>query len=164
MRTVPSASVRSLHLEPHVAIGDRDEIAPQAPGAAAVAAAHLQRVAKPARGDDADFRPAPFQQRVGADRGAMHDRLHARRAAQRRSPLRNPSASSPRRDGTFARAERAASGIQQEQVGERAADIDPDNDATHAHEYRFLRSTGVRSVRPREGEGDREAAGWDEAP
>ena len=76
-----------VDLEPHVAIGDRHEIAPQAPGAAAVAAAHFQHVAKAARGDDADLRPAPLQQRVGADGGAVHDRADVAGAAERVRPL-----------------------------------------------------------------------------
>src|SRR3546814_8721251 len=40
----------------------------------AVAAAHLQHVAEPGCGDDAGRGPAPLQQRVGADRGAVHHR------------------------------------------------------------------------------------------
>ena len=105
---LPSASVRSFDLDAHVAVGDRDEIAPQAPGAAAVAAAHFQHVAKAARGDDADLRPAPLQQRVGADGGAVHDRVDRGSAAERFRPLRKPCASSPRRDGTLAVRKRPA--------------------------------------------------------
>ena len=44
-----------VDLEAQVAVGDRREVAPQAPGAAAVAPAHLQHVAEAARGDDADL-------------------------------------------------------------------------------------------------------------
>ena len=102
VRIVPSASVRSLTSSRMSRSAIGDEIAPQAPGAAAVAPAHLQHVAEAARGDDADLRAAPLQQRVGADGGAVHDRADAGGAAERRSPLRKPCASSPRRDGTFA--------------------------------------------------------------
>ena len=70
-----------------VAIGDRDELAPQAPGLPAVAAAHFQHVAKAARGDHADPRAAPFQQRVGADGGAVHDRAEALDGAEREQAL-----------------------------------------------------------------------------
>ncbi len=81
----------------------RREIAPQAPGAAAVAPAHFQHVAEATRGDDADLRPAPFQQRVGANGGAVDDGIDRRSAPPSASrPLRKPCASSPRRDGTFA--------------------------------------------------------------
>ena len=66
-----------VDLDAHVAVGDREEVAPQAPGAAAVAPAHFQYVAKAARGDDADLRPAAFEQGVGADGGAVHDRVDA---------------------------------------------------------------------------------------
>jgi 3-isopropylmalate/(R)-2-methylmalate dehydratase small subunit len=44
-----------VDFQTHIAIDDRDEIAPQTPGSAAVAAAHLQSVAKAAGGDDADL-------------------------------------------------------------------------------------------------------------
>jgi hypothetical protein len=82
VRIVPSASVRS---STQVAIGDRREIAPQAPGTAPVAAAHLQHVTKTARRDDADPGAAPLQQRVGADRGAVHDRALCHVADRRKA-------------------------------------------------------------------------------
>ena len=116
---VPDAAVgeRALvHFDAHVAVGDRDEIAPQAPGAAAVAPAHFEHVAKAARGDDADLRAAPFEQRVGADRGAVHDRA---RLPQRRRALsgrsRNPAprrraATAPWRCGTCQPPRRAGTG------------------------------------------------------
>ena len=44
-------------------------------------------------------------------------------------PLRKPCASSPRRDGTFAVRNVPRRRIEQEQIGEGAADIDPDDDA-----------------------------------
>ena len=117
------------HFEPHVAVGDRREIAPQAPGAAPVAPAHLQHVAEAARRDDADLRPAPLQQRVGADGRAVHDRS-LRRAADRAQAVEEALrlVAAPRRH--LGGRERARRGIEAEQVGERAADIDPDD---HAH-------------------------------
>ena len=116
-------------LQPHVAVGDRDEVAPQPPGAAPVAAAHLQHVAETARCDDADLRAAPLQQRVGADRGAMHDRA-LRGAADRGEAVEEALrlVAAPR--GHLRGRERARGRIEAEQVGERAADVDPDD---HAH-------------------------------
>ena len=76
-----------VDLEAQVAVGDRHELAPQAPGLAAIAPAHLQHVAEAARGDDADARPAPLQQRIGADRGAVDDRAEVRDLAERVEPL-----------------------------------------------------------------------------
>src|SRR5262249_57909458 len=98
------------------------------PGAAAVAPAHLQGVAKAARRDHADLRTAPLEQRVGADRGAVHDRADRGRAAQRREAVgeadRLVAAARRHLGGT----EAAARGIEPEQVGEGAADVDADDD------------------------------------
>src|SRR6218665_2162692 len=47
--------------------------ATEARGLRTVPAAHLQHVAETARGDDAGARHFALQQRVGADRGAVHD-------------------------------------------------------------------------------------------
>ena len=118
-------------LQPHVAVGDRDEVPPQAPGAAAIAAAHFEHVAKAARRDDADLRPAPLQQRVGADRGAVHDRA-LRGAADRGEAVEKALrlVAAPR--GHLRGRERARGGVEAEQVGERAADVDPDD---HAHAF-----------------------------
>src|SRR4029077_1358262 len=71
------------HLDAHVAVGDRDEVTPQAPGAAAVAPPHFQHVAEAAGGDDAYFRTAALEQGVGADGGAVHDRGDCSGPAQR---------------------------------------------------------------------------------
>src|SRR3546814_4440004 len=71
---VCSSDLPLAHLQPAVARDHRLEDAAQAPGGGAVAAAHLQHVAEPGCGDDAGRGPAPLQQRVGADRGAVHHR------------------------------------------------------------------------------------------
>jgi hypothetical protein len=116
------------HLQPHVAVGDRDKIPPQAPCAAPVAPAHLQHVAEAARRDDADLRATPLQQRVGADGRAVHDGASAR-AADRGEPVEEALrlVAAPRRH--FRGGERACLRVEAEQVGERAADVDADNRA-----------------------------------
>ena len=48
-------------------------------------------------------------------------------AAERAQAVEETCASSPRRDGTFAVVKRARRRIEAEQVGERAADVDPDD-------------------------------------
>ena len=78
---------------------------------------------------DLDLLPAPFEQRVGADRGAVHDRAlrcAANGAQAVEEALRLVAA--PRRH--LGGGERARGRIEAEQVGERAPDVDPDD---HAH-------------------------------
>jgi hypothetical protein len=122
------------HLQPQVAGHDGLEIAPQPQVSRPVAAAHLQHVAEAMGGDDADARALALQQRVGADRGAVHDggdvaEIRHRRAAM---PFRSPP---PRRRGGRhlgdVRALPVASSSAK-QVGEGAADIDADMRPAHA--------------------------------
>jgi hypothetical protein len=49
---------------------------------AAVSTAHFQHIAKAGGGDHAKLGALAFQKRIGANRGAMHHRRHAGRAAQ----------------------------------------------------------------------------------
>ncbi len=95
-------------LDAQVAIGDRREIAPEAPGARPVATPHLQNVAKAAGRDEANPAAFALQQGVRADRCAVNDRTERRDATgpRRRSPSMNPAASSPRLDGALAVAKR----------------------------------------------------------
>ena len=102
-----------VDLDAHVAVGDRDEIAPQAPGAPAVAPAHLEHVAEAARRDDADLRPAPFQQRIGADRGAVHDRADGGHAAERAQAVEEALRLVAATRGHLGGAERAGRRIEQ---------------------------------------------------
>src|SRR6266700_2297812 len=85
-------------------------------------------VAKTARRDDADPGAAPLQQRVGADRGAVNDRS-LRDIADRREAVEKTLrlVAAPR--GHFRGGEAACRRIEPEQVRERAADVDADNDA-----------------------------------
>ena len=125
---VPSASMRSStsRRRSRSAIGTKSPHRPQV--RRPVAAAHLQHVAKAARGDDADARALALQQRVGADRGAVHDRADAgRRRPARSRPFMKPRASSPRCDGTLAVRNVRVCFVEQEQVGEGAADVDADD-------------------------------------
>ncbi len=81
---------------------------------------------------NADLRALALQQRIGADRGAVHDGAEIGDAAERvAGPARKPAASSPRCEGTLAVWKRPRRLVEQEQVGERAADIDADDGAAH---------------------------------
>ncbi len=62
-----------IDLEPEIAVDDRDEIAPEAPGVPAVATAHFQHVAEACRGDQTGAGALALEQGVGADGGAVDD-------------------------------------------------------------------------------------------
>ena len=115
-----------VDLEPQVAIGDREEFSPQSPGLAAVAPAHLQHVAEAAGGDHADARAAPFQQRVGADRGAVHDRAEAFDVSQGLQALQKARRLVAAVRRHFGDAEAARRLVETKQIGEGAADVDAD--------------------------------------
>jgi hypothetical protein len=130
---LPSASVRSFTSTRMSRSAIGEEVAPQAPGAATIAPAHFEDVAKAARRDDADLRPAAFEQGVGADRGTVNDRVQRPGAAQRIEAVQEPLrfVAAPR---VYLRgAEASIRGVEQEQVGERATDVDPNDDIAIAH-------------------------------
>src|SRR2546426_9078431 len=122
-----------VHFDAHVAVGNRDEIAPQAPGAAAVPSAHFEHVAKAARGDDADPGAATLEQRVGADGGAVHDRIDGGTAAERFQAIQKALRLVAAMRRHLCGEEPAGRRIQQEQIGEGPADVDPDDDAATVH-------------------------------
>ncbi len=135
-----------VDLDAQVAFGDRDKIAPQPPGPAAVAAAHFQHVAEAACRDHPDARAAPLQDCVGADRRAVHDRALGDRPVE--SPQRGKGIEETPRfiaamGWDLARAERAVCWIEHEQIGESAAHVDADDDARAGHR-------GVPAARARE--------------
>ncbi len=123
-RTVGQRALADFDRE--IALDDGNEIAAQAPGARPVAAAHFQHVAKAWRRDEADPRALAFEQRVGADRRAMHDGAEVGDAAERFEPgeeaLRLVAALRRR----LGRDEAAGRAVKQHEVGEGAADIDAD--------------------------------------
>ena len=135
-----------VDLDAHVAVGDRDEIAPQAPGARAVAPAHLEDVAEAARRDDADLRPAPFQERIGADGGAVHDRADGGHAAERAQAVEEALRLVAATRGHLGGAEYPRRRIEQEQVGEGSADVDADDCARPAHAEVRPRAAAVASA------------------
>ena len=102
VRIVPSASVRSSTSSrmSRSAIGVKSPHRPQ------VRRRSRRRISSTSRKPRVVMTPifgaAPLQQRVGADRGAVHDRAARGTPPSARSPLRKPCASSPRREGTFA--------------------------------------------------------------
>src|SRR5215470_17601003 len=99
---------------------------------AAIAPPHLQRVAEAARRDHADLRPAPLEQRVGTDRGAVHDAAAGGGSAERREAIGKTDRLVAAARRHLRGAEAAARGVEPEKVGEGAADVDADDDAvTH---------------------------------
>ena len=92
------------------------------------------------------FGPAPFEQGVGADGGAVHDRVERAGAAERIEAVHEPLrfVAAPRRH--LRGAEAAVRGVEQEQVGEGAADVDPDDDVGIAHAGVPARAFAVASA------------------
>ena len=122
------------HLDAPLARDHRLELAPQAPGLRTITAAHFQHVAKSFRGDDACLAALALQQRVGADRRAVNDGAdlrqvagalaHAVEEAVRFATACRRHLADPRTSARF---------IQEEQVGERPADVHTDDQlARHA--------------------------------
>src|SRR5262249_57388019 len=122
-----------VDLDAHVALRDRHEIAPQAPGAAAVAPAHLEHVAKAAGRDDPDLRAAALEQRVGPCGGAVHDGIDGADAAERFEAAQEALRLVAALGRHFCSAAAAGRRIEQEQVGEGPADVAPDAPTAPAH-------------------------------
>jgi hypothetical protein len=135
-----------VDFDAHVAVGDRDEIAPQAPGPPAVAPAHLEHVTEAAGRDDADLRPAPFQERIGADRGAVHDRADGAHAAERAQAVEEALRLVAATRGHFGGAECSCRRVEQKQVGESPAYIDADDRTRPAHAEVRPRAVAVAST------------------
>ena len=116
-----------------VARHDGIEVAPEAPGRAAVPAPHLQRVAKALRGDEPDLRALAFEKRVGPGRGAVDHGADAREIvdlpadAVEKAPRLVGPGGGHLGDGGGARGL-----VEDEDVREGAADIDADH-APRAH-------------------------------
>ena len=133
-----------VDFEAHVAVGDRREIAPQAPGVRPIAAAHFEHVAKAARRDHADARALALEKRVGADGRAVDDRAHVLDRTEALQPLDESDrlVASVRRhlgDG-----EASLGFVEQEEVGEGAPDIDADDG-------RCIPGCGLKAGVPRAG-------------
>ena len=78
--TIGQATFRHFHAQ--ITVSNRLEITPQPPGVAPISAAHFQHIAKASRGDHAKLGTLSFEQRIGANRRAMHHRRHAASTAQ----------------------------------------------------------------------------------
>ena len=65
-----------VHFQAQCTRHDRRETAAQPPSLWPITTAHLQYIAKAARGDDAGARYFAFKQGIGAHRGAMHNAGH----------------------------------------------------------------------------------------
>ncbi len=125
-----------LHLAAHVARDDGREIARQAPGFGAIAAAHFQHVAEALGGDQPDARNLPFEQRIGADRRAMHDGAEISDPAEHLETVKETHGLIAAIGRHFRGAKLARFAIHQEEIGEGAADIDT-NDARTTHHEAF---------------------------
>ena len=115
------------HLEAPFAGHDRLEAAEHAPRVRPGAPAELQRVAEAPGGDERAAHPLALQHRVGADRGAVDNRLEAARRLAERGEARHEAVRLIRgRRRHLGDAHAARSLVHEQQVGERAPDVDPE--------------------------------------
>ena len=115
------------HLEAALARHDGLEAAEHAPRVGPGAPAELQRVAEALGGDEGAAHPLALQHGVGADRGAVNDRLEPACRLAERGEARHEAVRLVRRGRRHlgdAHGRRVR--IDQQQVGEGAADIDPE--------------------------------------
>ena len=119
------------HFQAEVARNDRDKSTRHAVGLRARAAAELDDIAKAARGDHAGARKPALQHGVGGGRGAVDDEVDVAGAeagfAERSNHAEGLVVGSGRHLGDANAA--AVACVDQDQVGEGAADIDAGDDA-----------------------------------
>ena len=130
---VPSASVRSgtSSRMSRSATGTKSPQRPQVCGRSRRRISSTSR--KPAVVMTPSLRALAFQQRVGADRRTVDDRLEAGRAAKRAQAVHETHRLVAAVGRHLGGAERVGAGVEEEQVGEGAADIDADEGiARHA--------------------------------
>ena len=140
------------HLEAALARHDRREVAHHAPRVGPGAPAELQRVAKAPRGDEGAAHPLALQHGVGADGGAVDHRLEfLRRLAERGEAGHEAVRLVGRRGRYLGDAHGARGRIDQQQVGEGAADIDAEPAAAGRGAHGVLTGPlrGALSARPR---------------
>ena len=134
-------------LESQVAIHDRGEIAPQTPGVAPVAPAHLDDVAKTPRRDQADAGALALEERIGADRRAVHDRGERRDLSSGAQPFQEPARLVAAMRRHLGGGEALAAFVEAEEVGEGAADVDADDRRRLPHaSFRSRRAVGCSST------------------
>ena len=115
------------YLEASLARHDGLEAAEHAPRVGPCAPAELQRIAEALGGDERAAHPLALQHGVGADRGAVDDRLESIRRVSKCCEARHePVRLIRRRRRHLGDAHGAGGLIHQQQVGEGAADIDPE--------------------------------------
>ena len=114
-------------LEPHRALDHRGEFAPQPPGMRAVAAPHLEHVAKTRGGDQADPRALALEERIGADGGPVDDCPQRRNRRESGETGEKPRGLVAAIGRDFGGAELSLRLIIKEQIGESAPDIDADD-------------------------------------
>ena len=124
-----SAARRSCCGLAQVARDNRHESARHAIGLRPRAPPELDDVAKTARGDHAGAREPPLEHGVGGGRGAVHDEIDAGRVDARFAKCSDDAESLIVRRGRHLGDADAAPFIDQDQVGEGAADIDAGDDA-----------------------------------
>ena len=122
------------YFKPQGAIDNGREVPSQPPSARAVTAAHFQHVAQAHRGDHADLGPFAFQQRVGAGSGAMYHDRDSRQIIDPRSDARQKARRLVgARGGNLGDLRAACRLVQNENIGEGAADIDADHAVCAGH-------------------------------
>ena len=121
----PSASIRSSTSRRRSPLDQRHEAALQAVGRRPGAPAELEHVAKAARRDQADGRDLALEHRVGRRRRAVHDRVERRRVdAGRVERGEHAEGLVVDRRRHLGDAHLAGRGVDDDQVGEGAADVD----------------------------------------
>ena len=137
------------HLETPVAGHDRFEVTEHAPGVGARAPAELEGVAEAPGRDHPAAHAAALEHRVGADRRAVDDRLErARVDIERRKPVHEAVRLIGGRGAHLRDAKSARGGVGEQQVGERASDIDAKNHRSLPVTHRFLAGGPSLSGRP----------------
>ena len=126
------------HLQPaaarHQRLGILQE---QVVDVVALLGAHLQDVAEALGGDEAEAGAAPLDQRVGHQRRAVDDLAHVgqRQAGighDLRQALQRADRGVVRSGEAFVQPDAAINGVEQDEVGEGAADVEADAEAGHA--------------------------------
>ena len=92
-------------------------------------AADLQQVLEAGRSDERNLASAPLDQRVGCNRGAVGEEGQATLGGERTQALQNCARGIVGRGGDLVRARLAGRLVHQKEVGESAADVDPERRA-----------------------------------
>ena len=119
------------HFQAQITVSYWLEITPKPPGVAAISAAHFKHIAKASGGDNAKLGTFSFQQRIGANRCAMHHRRHAASTTKRAQACEKAGSLIATLAWYFRGLKAPRRRIEQEKIREGATDINADNCTTH---------------------------------